>query len=29
MKMVCFCEKVHFRFYYTPSFQNLAASNKN
>ena len=20
MKMVCFCEKVHFRFIYTPSF---------
>jgi hypothetical protein len=20
MKMVCFCEKVHFRFIYTPTF---------
>ena len=24
MKMVCFCEKVHFRFLYTPSLQKIS-----
>ena len=27
MKMVCFCEKVHFRFLYTPPNQSVIACN--
>ena len=28
MKMVCFCEKVHFRFLYTPSSEEKNNSQK-